>query len=68
VSLVLWWLKRVEITRNGDRVGGFDDEGGQRAYLEQYFPPGFLDTPEGKEIVSRVGYWLRGRFVFNAAV
>jgi len=49
-------------------IGGFDDEGGWRAYLEQYVPPGFLDTSEGKEITSRVGYWLRGRFVFNAAV
>jgi hypothetical protein len=49
-------------------IGGFDDEDGRRAYLEQYFPPGFLDTPEGKEVVSRVGYWLRGRFVFHAAV
>ena len=49
-------------------VGGFDDEGGRRAYLNQYFPPGLLDSPVGKEIASRVGYWLRGRFVFNAAV
>ena len=49
-------------------VGGFDDEEGRRAYLEQYFPPGFLDTSQGKKIVSRVGYWLRGRFVFNATV
>ena len=47
-------------------IGGFDDEDGRRAYLERYFPPGFLDTSKGKEIVSRVGYWLRGRFVFNA--
>jgi len=45
-------------------IGGFDDE----AYLERYFPPGFLDTPEGKLLTSRVGYWLRGRFVSNAAV
>ena len=49
-------------------VGGFDDEDGRRAYLERYFPPGFLDTSDGKEIVSRVGYWLRGRFIFNAGV
>jgi len=47
-------------------IGGFDEEDGRRAYLERYFPPGFLDTSEGKEITSRVGYWLRGRFVFNA--
>ncbi len=49
-------------------ISGFDDEDGRRAYLKQYFPPGFLDTSEGEEIASRVGYWLRGRFVFNAAV
>ena len=45
-------------------VGGFDEEDGRRAYLEKYFPPGTLDTPEGEEIVSRVEYWLRGRFSF----
>jgi len=49
-------------------IGAFDDEDTRRAYLEQYFPLGFLDTPEGKEIASQVGFWLRGRFVFNAAV
>ena len=49
-------------------IGAFDDEDGRRAYLERYFPPGFLDTSEGKAITSRVGYWLRGRFVFNATV
>lgn len=49
-------------------VGGFDNEGDQQAYLEQYLPPGFLDTSTGKEIRPRVGYWLRGRFVFNAAL
>lgn len=49
-------------------IGGFDDENDQRAYLEQYCPPGYLDKPLGKEIVSRVGYWLRGRFVSNSAV
>ena len=48
-------------------IGGFDDEGGQRAYLKRYLLPGFLDTSEGEELASRVGYWLRGRFVFNAA-
>jgi len=47
-------------------IGGFDDEDGRRAYLERYFPPDFLDTSEGKEVASRVGYWLRGRFAFNA--
>ena len=49
-------------------LGGFDEEDGRRAYLEKYFPPGFLDTSEGEEVASRVGLWLRGRFVVNAAV
>jgi len=49
-------------------IGGFDDEDSRQAYLKRYFPPGFLDTPEGEEIAHRVGYWLRGRFVFNAAL
>ena len=57
-----------EPTQTVTEVGGFDDDDTRRAYLERYFPPGFLETPEGKEIVDRVGYWLRGRFVFNAAV
>jgi len=49
-------------------IGGFDDEDGRRTYLGRYFPPGFLGTSEGKLLTSRVGYWLRGRFVSNAAV
>ena len=49
-------------------IGGFDDEVYRRAYLERYFPPGFLDTSEGNDIETRAGYWFRGRFVFNAAV
>jgi hypothetical protein len=49
-------------------VGGFDDEVSQRTYLKEYFPEGDLDKPEGKAIASRVGYWLRGRFVFNATI
>jgi len=50
------------------QIGGFDDEDGRRAYLERYFPLEFLGTSEGKLLAYRVGYWLRGRFVFNAAV
>ena len=48
------------VAREGDagcpetvtEIGGFDDEGGQQAYLKQYFPPGILT----QEIVSQVGY------------
>jgi hypothetical protein len=49
-------------------IGGFNNEVDQRAYLEQYLPPGLLDTDEGKKLVSRIGYWLRGRFVCNTSV
>ena len=49
-------------------LGGFDDEGDQLAYLQRYFPPGFLDSSLGEGLTSRAGYWLRGRFVFSAAV
>ena len=55
-------------TETVTEIGAFDNENSQRAYLERYLPPGYLDTSEGKVIASRVGYWLRGRFVFNAAV
>jgi hypothetical protein len=60
--------KFISVPEAVTEIGGFDDEDGRRAYLKQYSPLGFLDTSEGKEIASRVGYWLRGRFVFNAAV
>jgi hypothetical protein len=49
-------------------VGGFENEADQRAYLEQYLPPAFLDTQLGEEVASRAGYWLRGRFVCSASV
>jgi hypothetical protein len=43
------------------RIGAFDHSAAQEAYLEQYFPPGFLDTEPGKVLLSRIGYWLHGR-------
>jgi len=49
-------------------IGAFDDQDARRAYLKQYFLLGFLDTSLGKQIESQAGYWLRGWFVFNAAV
>jgi hypothetical protein len=41
--------------------GAFDSEERQRAYLEPYLPPGFLDTESGKALASRAAYWLHGR-------
>jgi hypothetical protein len=49
-------------------LGAFDTEETQRAYLEHYLPPGFLDTASGKAVASRVGYWLHGRCACNAYV
>jgi hypothetical protein len=49
-------------------LGAFDTEETQRAYLEHYLPPGFLDTASGKAVASRVGYWLHGRCACNALV
>ena len=49
-------------------VGGFDDKVIQRAYLEQYLPPGLLDTTIGKDILSQAQSRLRGRFVCKASV
>ena len=42
-------------------LGAFDNEEDQRAYLEQYLPPGFLDTDSGNQLARRLGYWLHGR-------
>jgi hypothetical protein len=46
-------------------LGAFDNEEDQRAYLEYYLPPGFLETASGKAMASRAGYWLHGRCVNN---
>jgi hypothetical protein len=46
-------------------LGAFDNKEDQQAYLEQYLPPGFLDTVSGKALASRAGYWLHGRCVCN---
>ena len=42
-------------------VGGFDTPEGQRVYIERYFPGSFLEEASGKELVSRMYRWLRGR-------
>ena len=42
-------------------VGAFDDDASLRVYAEPYLPPKFVDTPAGKELLSRMGYWLHGR-------
>jgi hypothetical protein len=47
-------------------LGAFDNEEDQRAYLEYYLPPGFLETDGGKAMASWEGYWLHGRCVNNA--
>ncbi|KAH0588193.1 hypothetical protein H2248_006908 [Termitomyces sp. 'cryptogamus'] len=37
------------------------------AYLKSYFPATYLETPSGKELQTRVCYWLSGRPRFVAA-
>ncbi|KIM30017.1 hypothetical protein M408DRAFT_100189, partial [Serendipita vermifera MAFF 305830] len=47
-------------------LGSFDDEKAQRAYVEQYLPPGSLEDDNWKTVVSRAGYWLHGRHRLTA--
>jgi len=42
-------------------IGAFNDDKGQRSYMESYLPNDLLNSDSGKELVSRVGYWLHGR-------
>ena len=42
-------------------LGAFDSGEDQRAYMEQYLPPQFLDTSSGTELALRAAYWLHGR-------
>jgi hypothetical protein len=41
--------------------GGFYDQTAQEAYIRQYIPDFFLDTPSGKRLLERSYLWLRGR-------
>lgn len=47
-------------------IGAFDNEEEQRAYLQYYCPPGFLDKELGRAVAFRSGYWLHGRHRFTA--
>jgi hypothetical protein len=40
-----------------------DCEADHRAYLNRYLPRNFLNTPSGEHLLSRVGFWLHGRYV-----
>jgi hypothetical protein len=44
-------------------TGAFNDARSQRAYLKRYLPKGYLNTDEGKAVVSRARFWLHGRCV-----
>jgi hypothetical protein len=44
-------------------IGAFDNPEKQRRYLEQYFPPDFLDSEEGNSVVARIGCCLHGRYI-----
>jgi hypothetical protein len=41
--------------------GGFYDQTTQSAYIRQYIPDSFLETPSGKRLLERSYWWLRGR-------
>ncbi|KIM30022.1 hypothetical protein M408DRAFT_100214, partial [Serendipita vermifera MAFF 305830] len=56
-----------EISRTYTDLGSFDDEEAQRAYLEQYLPPGSLNNDHWKAVILRAGYWLHGRYQFTAS-
>ena len=64
IEIVLGSLVAKEAGRTSEtitEVGAFNDDDSHRVYMESYLPTKFLDTPSGKELVSRVGYWLHGR-------
>jgi len=43
-------------------IGAFDDARSQAAYIQQYFPPMFFQTPAWTAFLSRAWAWLRGRY------
>jgi hypothetical protein len=49
------------------RTGAFDNLADQKRYLEQYFPSGYFDTENGKVLLSRIGYWLHGRYASSTS-
>ena len=50
------------------KLGAFDAQENQSAYLRKYCPPGFLDTATGEYLVSRVFFWLHGRCVCSPSI
>lgn len=47
-------------------MGSFRDRDELHAYLNRYLPSSLLDSPEGKVLLERIWYWLRGRYVSSS--
>ena len=44
-------------------TGAFDDIQTQHRYILKYLPSSVVESPSGKRLIERMGYWLRGRSV-----
>lgn len=44
-------------------TGDFINREAQESYISHYLPPMFLSSPSGRDLVSRMYEWLRGRYV-----
>ncbi|KAH6879719.1 hypothetical protein BKA70DRAFT_1207313 [Coprinopsis sp. MPI-PUGE-AT-0042] len=47
-------------------TGAFDQPEVQRAYLQRYFPPKYIESEAGCRLLDRLWYWLHGRHRFTA--
>lgn len=47
-------------------TGAFDDIQSQRRYILKYLPTSLIESPSGRRLLERIGYWLRGRSVYLA--
>ncbi|KAF8228667.1 hypothetical protein L208DRAFT_1424348 [Tricholoma matsutake] len=47
-------------------TGAFDDIQSQRRYILKYLPTSLIESPSGRRLLERIGYWLRGRHRFTA--
>jgi hypothetical protein len=47
-------------------TGAFDETEDQRDYLDKYFPSGYFDDEAGQLLLSRIGYWLHGRWAVTS--
>ncbi|TRM66575.1 hypothetical protein BD626DRAFT_451623 [Schizophyllum amplum] len=48
-------------------TGLFDTPQSQRQYVLRYLPTSLADSPTGQTLISRMWWWLRGRYRFTAS-